>query len=190
VDTRNLSHAQKKYASLGYELFFSDECHSSLQTIIGKTWAKKGETPILKVPQRRTGMSLIAAMSQAGEVICQQTQDSMNTLGFIGFLQRVLDKVEGQVVVFVDNHRMHKTQQVLDFVAGTDGKLVLEYTPTYAPECNPIEWLWSYGKGLLKMRVIHTIEELCEFWGKAIQMAQEQKLPDKFFKNSAIGGVC
>jgi transposase len=168
---------------------FSDECHSSLAPIIGRTWAKVGETPIVKTPSQRKGVSIIGAISECGKAAVMYTKDKMNSLGFIGFLDHLLKTVDGKIALFVDNHRMHKTENVLAFVEANKERLVLEHTPCYAPECNPIEWLWSYVKGLLTMRVMPSIDALLEFWDQAINLALHLKYPAQFFANSAIGNV-
>lgn len=43
---------------------------------------------------------------------------------------------------------------VKDFVAGQKGRLVLEFLPAYAPELNPVEYLWGYWKQ-------HELPNLC-----------------------------
>ena len=35
---------------------------------------------------------------------------------------------------------------VTEFVAAQSDRLLTEYSPSYAPELNPIEYLWGYGK--------------------------------------------
>ena len=35
---------------------------------------------------------------------------------------------------------------VSEFVMGTRGRLALEFLPAYAPELNPVEYLWGYWK--------------------------------------------
>ena len=40
----------------------------------------------------------------------------------------------------------HRSRLVRDFVAKTKGALVLERLPAYAPELNPVEYLWGYWK--------------------------------------------
>ena len=182
---------------------FSDEVHSSLVPIITHTWALVGQAPILKVPSSRKGMTVIGGITEDGRVIAQHTEDSMkrpcpkvhfmvkNALGFIEFLRFVLRKLpDEKIVIFVDNHRMHKTPEVTAFVAENHERLAVEYIPAYAPECNPIEWLWAWVKGKLSMRVLNSVVALKEFWGLALAAAEEFGLVKKFWANSAIAGSC
>src|ERR1700681_2080346 len=39
-----------------------------------------------------------------------------------------------------------RTSIVGEFVAGQRGRLALDYLPAYAPELNPVEYIWGYWK--------------------------------------------
>jgi len=43
---------------------------------------------------------------------------------------------------------------VRDYVAAQRGRIVLEYLPGYAPELNPVEYVWGYWKH-------HELPNLC-----------------------------
>lgn len=166
---------------------FIDETHSSLRPIISRTWAGVGCTPMVKVSGKRDGVTIIGGLTEAGRIIALQTQDSMNCLGFIEFLKHALNEVTGKLVVFADNHRMHQTPLVLKFVKDNEERLALEFTPCYAPECNPIEWVWAWVKKLLAMRCLGSVGALLEFWGKALMLGELQGLLVGFWGASAIG---
>ncbi len=172
-------------------MIFADEVHSSLAPIITHTWALVNQAPILKVSSSRKGITIIGGITQDGRVVAQHTQDSMNALGFIAFLTFLLRVLPNEkLVVFVDNHPMHKTPEVKAFVLEHQERLGLEYVPTYAPECNPVEWLWAWVKGKLAMRVLDCLAELKEFWGLALSAAQAFGLVQKFWGASAIAKIC
>src|SRR5262245_65563746 len=40
----------------------------------------------------------------------------------------------------------HPSCMLKDFVAKQNGAIRLEYLPAYAPELNPVEYLWGYWK--------------------------------------------
>jgi len=166
---------------------FMDETHSSLRPIITRTWAGVGCTPLVKISGKRDGVSIIGGLTEAGQIIALQTKDSMNCLGFIEFLKHALKEVTGKLVVFADNHRMHRTPLVLEFVKSNEDRLALEFTPCYAPECNPIEWVWGWVKGLLAMRCLASVGALLEFWELALMLGESQGLMAKFWGASAIG---
>ena len=40
----------------------------------------------------------------------------------------------------------HRSRLVRDFVAEQQGAIQLEFLPAYAPELNPVEYIWGYCK--------------------------------------------
>ena len=45
-----------------------------------------------------------------------------------------------------DRSKTHRSRLVAEFVAGQRGRLALDYLPAYAPELNPVEYIWGYWK--------------------------------------------
>jgi transposase len=45
-----------------------------------------------------------------------------------------------------DGLRSHGSRLVWDFERQQHGRLWLEFLPTYAPELNPVEYLWPHWK--------------------------------------------
>jgi hypothetical protein len=50
------------------------------------------------------------------------------------------------LLVIWDGLRSHRSRLVKNFVAQQTGRIELEYLPAYAPELNPVEYLWGYWK--------------------------------------------
>jgi putative transposase len=146
---------------------------------------------LVKVPNRKKEdqVSLIGGLTEDGRMILLYTQDSMNGLGFVEFLRRVLEKISGKVVVYADNAKIHKSKVVTAFVQANQERLALEFIPAYAPECNPIELVWGWVKNLLAMRVLPSVQALLEFWGMAITIGVFLGLFARFFKACEQGTV-
>ena len=53
-----------------------------------------------------------------------------------------------------DGLPVHRSRLVKQFVADPHGRLQLERLPAYAPELNPVEYLWGYWKQ-------HELPNLC-----------------------------
>ena len=69
------------------------------------------------------------------------TEESVTSEVFIEFLKRLMHKAQHPIFLIVDNHSVHKSSMVQEFVEGTKGKLWLFYLPPYSPELNPDEML-------------------------------------------------
>lgn len=64
----------------------------------------------------------------------------------IGFLRALMRHIPTDLTVVWDRLPAHRSVAVRDFVAAQNGRLVLELLPPYAPELNPVEYLWAYWK--------------------------------------------
>lgn len=72
----------------------------------------------------------------------------------VEFLGHLLRHIAGKLIVIWDGNRTHRSRFVSDFVATQNGRLVLERLPAYAPELNPVEYIWGYWKH-------HELANLC-----------------------------
>jgi len=52
----------------------------------------------------------------------------------------------GKLLVVWDRLPAHRARMVSDFIAAQPGRLAIEWLPGYAPELNPVEYLWGYWK--------------------------------------------
>ncbi len=64
----------------------------------------------------------------------------------VEFLKHLMRHIPDALLVIWDGLPSHRSRMVRDFVAETQGRLVLERLPAYAPELNPVEYLWGYWK--------------------------------------------
>ena len=55
--------------------------------------------------------------------------------------------IPGKLLVIWDGLPAHRSKIVADYLASTKGRVWVERLPGYAPELNPIEYLWGYAKG-------------------------------------------
>ena len=60
----------------------------------------------------------------------------------IAFLQQILDRVAGSIVLVWDRHPIHKRKTVQQFLA-KQKRLHMFYFPVAAPELNPAEFIWT-----------------------------------------------
>jgi transposase len=72
----------------------------------------------------------------------------------VAFLRQLQDRIGRPILVVWDGLGAHKSRIVREHVATTNGQVVLAYLPAYAPELNPVEYLWGHWKH-------HEIPNLC-----------------------------
>ena len=62
------------------------------------------------------------------------------------FLSHLLCHIPGKLLIVWDGLPGHRSRAVWDFVREQRGRLWLEFLPAYAPELNPVEYLWAHWK--------------------------------------------
>jgi len=126
-----------------------------MSPLVRRTLAPRGKTPILKTKAaRREKVSIMAALTisprrhRLGLYWRTYPRSFVNAQRASEFLRYLLQHLRGAVIVVWDGGPMHKgeaNRQILrDFP-----RLSLERLPPYAPDINPVEYLWGhlkYGK--------------------------------------------
>ena len=165
-------------------MIFGDETGSTLESSVTHTWGLRGQTPVMSANGKRSRLNVVGGISWAGEIFAQATTDSMNRLGFRAFLESVLARVPGNVVMVLDNSRVHQNAEIVKFVEENE-RLEIVFLPAYAPELNPaaqarqvlvwgqeIELLWAWVKGhWLANLVLLSVDELRGLWRDALWVA-------------------
>lgn len=128
------------------DIFFGDEAGVRSDFHAGRTWAVRGQTPIVATTGARFGCNLISAVSPRGAMRFMLIEDKFNTAVFIDFLKRLVHNWPRAIFLIVDGHPVHKSVAVNKFVASTQGRLQLFSLPPYSPELNPDEQVWNHLK--------------------------------------------
>lgn len=138
---------KKKAQKQGAEIYFADAAHIRSDHHAGRTWGKKGKTPIVKSTGARYGMSLISAITAKGEMrFMIKEKGGVNADVFIEFLKRLLVGAHKKIFLIVDRGPAHRAQKTKNFVASVPDQLELIYLPSYAPDHNPDELVWKHLK--------------------------------------------
>ena len=128
------------------EIFFGDESSVRSDYHSGTTWAPIGKTPVIKTTATRHRVNLISAISPRGTMSFMATEGNVTSAVFIEFLKRLIHKATRPVFLVLDNHSVHRSREVHEFVTNTEGKIRLFFLPPYSPELNPDEHVWNYLK--------------------------------------------
>ena len=116
------------------------------------------------------------------------TENTVNATVFCEFLSRLLAAATAPVFLIVDNHPVHRSAEVRNFVNDTNGQLKLFYLPPYSPELNPDELVWNFLKNHHMGRMSHGGKK--EFHERVITIMKSlQRLKDKvqsFFRHPII----
>jgi len=77
------------------------------------------------------------------------------------FLRELLRHLRGPMIVLLDNSSTHQGQPLGELLP-RHPRLHIEHFPSYAPELNPDEGVWSLAKRVLANRCPNDLEELVE----------------------------
>lgn len=125
------------------EIYFEDESGVRSDFHSGKTWAVKGETPIVRVTGQRFSLNMISAISPRGALRFMVVKGGVGARVFIRFLKRLMHGQRRPVYLIVDGHPSHRAKSVKTYVDGLRGRLKLFFLPPYSPELNPDELVWN-----------------------------------------------
>ncbi len=131
----------------GRTLVFVDESGLYLLPGVVKTYGPRGRTPVVDEWQTRDHLSVMGALTTPGRVYTLVRQKSLTGVETVEFLWHLGTQIKGPVLVIWDRSPIHRRANVTEFVmeVGTEG-LRLEPLPAYAPDLNPVEWLWRHLK--------------------------------------------
>ena len=130
----------------GAEILFWDESGFRADTVHGKTWGLRGQTPIVHRPGQRQSVSAASAVSARGAFWFCTYAGALNGELFVELLRQLMRRRRKPVYLILDSLPAHKRALVRDYAASTDGMLSLHFLPGYAPELNPDELVWSHVK--------------------------------------------
>ena len=180
----------KKMANAqGADIYFGDAAHIRSDHHAGRTWGKKGETPVVEATGARHGMSLISAITSKGRMrFMIKEKGGVNADVFIEFLKRLLIGATRTIFLIVDRGPAHRAKKTKAFVETLAGRLKLFFLPPYSPDRNPDELVWKHLKADTVGRMVVT--DKADFKGKVVSsMRSLQRNPDKicsFFQKPSL----
>lgn len=119
-----------------------------------RTYAPRGQTPVLRVKLTRDHLSAIGAITPDGRLFMQRQDHAYTAEDVVRFLRLLLRRIEGSLLVIWDGAPIHRANVIKDFLKrGAAKRLYLERLPGYAPELNPQEGVWN----LLKRRELKNL---------------------------------
>ena len=133
-------------------LVFIDESGFFLNPLVRRTWAPRGVTPVLpRFGRNRDKASTVAALSvspRGRHLGLHWRTDPRNYVtaeAMARFLEDLLQSLRGRVLVVWDGGSSHKGELIRALLSRRK-RLHLERLPAYAPESNPVEWVWAHLK--------------------------------------------
>lgn len=119
---------------------------------VRRTWSPCGKTPWLYQKTRsHKKVSVIAALciapcrSHLRLFFRLHPDANINAHLVAAFLKNLLKELTGPILIVWDRSVPHRSKKV-QALWNNNPRLQLSFLPPYAPELNPVEYVWSYSK--------------------------------------------
>jgi transposase len=170
-------------------LVFEDESGFYLLPGLVRTYAPRGQTPVIREWQTRDHLSVMGGMTPQGKVYTLVRQHSFNGLHCIEFLEHLQAVTRRRLLVIWDGSPIHRRAEVSAFVEQSKGRVRVEALPGYAPDLNPWdEGGWHHLKNVeMRNLVCHDVEELHEQFHLAVaRLRHKPHLVRSFFAQAGL----
>jgi transposase len=145
VETREVAGIKKKAQRQGRLIVFVDESGLSTQPTRVRTWAPRGKTPLLQETFNWKSLSIIGGLV-LWRFFFQIYSGSIKGLQVVEFLKHLQRHIPSKLLIIWDGASIHRSALVRDYVASTHGQVEVQRLPAYAPELNPVEYMWAHLK--------------------------------------------
>jgi transposase len=126
-----------------------------LQPLVRRSWAPRGQTPVIRCWDRRDRLSVIGAITvppsrerhRLSAVFRIHTKN-VKTPEATEFLRILERHARGPLIVVLDRLNVHRAavKRWLASRRSETPRVAVEWLPPYAPDLNPAEQLWNNGK--------------------------------------------
>jgi transposase len=184
---------------LGAWICFADEAGQTLRPARARTWAPRGQTPIVKVTGKGSGRISLAGLTcyrpgHHSRLIYRTMvhkgrkgeKKGFREADFACLLDAAHQQLGGPIVLIWDNLGGHVSAAMRALTAARPWLRV--YTlPAYAPELNPVEKVWSHLKRSLANLAAGTVTNLAKLAKTRLKKMQyTDSLIDGFFKATGL----
>lgn len=146
-----LAQGKKNAARLRATLVFLDESGVLMAPLVRRSWSPCGHTPILRQRTRfRQKVSVIAAVCVSASrdrlslYFRLHPNTNINRVLVFDFLAHLQHQLQTPMVVILDRFKAHLGELFNECVPPSSAHLA--YLPPYAPELNPVEYVWGHLK--------------------------------------------
>ena len=165
MEERRVAHSEKKWLRQKRTILFVDESGFYLLPHVVRTWSRRGQRPVLREcgSRRKEHLSAIAGITPGGELYLVSQEASFNSSGVVDFLRHLMGRIEGKMGIIWDGASIHRSKEVRTFLEeGAAERIELVRLPSYAPQLNPTEGVWSLLKcgSFLRNFACHDLTQL------------------------------
>jgi len=120
----------------GAEIHWGDETSLRSDDVRGRSYAPRGQTPVIRVNSKRHGLSVISIVTNKGQMRWKIFDGALNSDILIDFLRRLIKNAGRKIYLILDNLRVHHSKPMKKWLAEHKHEIEVFYLPSYSPELN------------------------------------------------------
>lgn len=155
----DLGEGTRLAAQQGAWICFEDEAGQTLRPPRGRTWGRRGHTPVVRVSGKGSGRVSMAGLlayrsgfrphlyyrlvthrGRRGE------RRSLSEADYAALLSAAHQQLHAPIILIWDNLNTHVSKRMSAFATAHEDWLTVVRLPAYAPELNATEGVWSHLK--------------------------------------------
>lgn len=122
-------------------IFWGDEMGMRSDHQAGRSWGRRGRTPVIPGTGKRFRCNMISAITNRGKLAFMVFECRFTAAVLVLFLRRLIRHSRRKVFLIVDEHPVHVAISVKRWVVHHRKQIRLFFLPGYSPELNPDELL-------------------------------------------------
>ena len=122
-------------------IYWGDEMGMRSDHTVGRSYGRRGQTPVILGTGVRFGCNMISAITNKGQLNFMVFKQRFKANVFEEFLRRLVRQSERKVFIIVDGHPVHRSGKVKKWLNKNEKYIRLFFLPSYSPELNPDEIL-------------------------------------------------
>ena len=155
-----------------WEVLAADEARITWEAEIRRAWLKQNEKTIIRVHRSNEYQNYFGALNLKSRKAHAIRLDWQDTDEIIKALEELLKNYPNKNICLVwDNARWHKSKKLREKLRKNNSleHLHLINFPPYAPDVNPEEHVWKFGKDMIANQTPNSFEETKSLFEKFIQ---------------------
>ena len=181
----DLGEGTRLAAATGAYVCFEDEAGQNLRPPKARTWAPRGQTPVVRVPGKGSGRVSVAGL------VCLQPgarghlfyrvrvhrgrkgeRRSMSEADYAGLITAAHQQLQAPVILIWDRLNTHVSAVMHAFIQAHPDWLTEVRLPAYAPELNPAEGAWAAMKNGLGNLAARDVDQLAAIMKNRLKRIQ------------------
>lgn len=151
--------AEAEHAERDVHVLFEDETTLRRLPPLRQMWMRCGQQASVEVPDHNDKFSLYGVLEARSGQTFTAAYPKGKSPHTRAFLEQVMDRFEGQVVLIWDQARWHTSQMVEAVIDGYE-RLEVLLLPKRAPQENPVEDLWRHLKRIVAANLERSLDAL------------------------------